>query len=612
MSTARSVSLAVLLALMSGAFIALPNEAETIDWSEPLAIGDDLGGYSWTPSSGANSLGQMVAAWTVWLDDSTQRVFANRYIPGQGWLGPETLVEGTGIDQCAADIDDSGNCLVLWGQEQSIQSRTYSVGVGWEPVEQVTSSATARWLYDMNLAVAPDGAAMATWCESTGDAYGPFYSSYRPSGGDWMDPEALQMTSSTITNVRLANDGNGNFLVAFALYDGTRWGIWANSYEPASGWGEEVRIESQTYNAYDLNIAVNTAGQAVVVWQQLGYPDWNSPTAFANLYTPEDGWGTEVPIEELNSGGCDIPVVSMDEDGNAAAIWRRVSLDSTSASLRTNIYTAGVGWEAPTTLEGSLDSIDQHIGVGITGSETFAAWIQVSMDINTSGLSLIVNHFNITSGWEDPVTITTGNISSPCLIADNLGGAAVFWYGNDAAPYIFVSQYGQSAIPSMTVAATVDIRPDTLNLKGTEKYITAYIELPEGHDVGDILRDSIRLDGLVAAVEPYDIGDYDKDGVDDLMVKFELSQVAETKNSVPGETATMIVSGALVDGTHFEGSDEVYIVSVSRNSAIISIFGLGVSTDTALILAIVAGITASVVLLMSRRRRLLHRGEGDA
>jgi hypothetical protein len=238
--------------------------------------------------------------------------------------------------------------------------------------------------------------------------------------------------------------------------------------------------------------------------------------------------------------------------------------------------------------------------------------MQVGMDINTSGLSLIVNHFNMTSGWEDPVTITTGNISSPCLIADNLGGAAVFWYGNDVAPYTFVSQYGLSAIPSATVAATVDIRPDTLNLKGTEKYITAYIELPEGYDVRDILLDSIRLDGQVAAVEPYDIGDYDKDGVDDLMVKFEASQVTETKNRVPGETATMTVSGALVDGTHFEGSDEVNIVSVSRNSAIISIFGLGVSTDTALILAIVAGIAASAVLLLSHRRRLLQRGEGDA
>lgn len=43
------------------------------------------------------------------------------------------------------------------------------------------------------------------------------------------------------------------------------------------------------------------------------------------------------------------------------------------------------------------------------------------------------------------------------------------------------------------VIATIDINPDTLNLKSNGEYITAYIELPNGYNVEDIDCTSIRL-----------------------------------------------------------------------------------------------------------------------
>ena len=609
MRLAKSVTLILLLAFMSTAFSAPPGRAESTSWSEPVAIGDDLGGQGMSLSSAANMLGQMVAAWGVWLDDSTAYVFANRYMPGEGWNGPEVIAEDPGVGECAVGIDDSGNCLVVWAQGPSIQSSTYKVGVGWEPAVQVASSSTARWFYDVKLAVAPDGAGMAIWRQDNQEAYGPFYAAYKPAGGNWQEPEEFQSTSSTVMNVRLANDGMGNFLAAFTLYDGERWGVWANSFAPAAGWGKEVRIESQAYNAYDLNIAINRAGYAVVVWQQFGYPDWNSPTAFANRYSPEDGWGTEGPIEELNSGGCDPPVVSVDEAGNAVSIWRRVSVDMTASSLRTNTYTAGVGWGSPATLEGSLSSIDEHISVGIVGSETFTAWIRVgTAGDNESGYELVANHFNMTAGWEEPVTITTDNMSAPSVTADNLGGAAIFWYRNVITPNVFVSQYLSSTTPSTTVIASVDIKPDTLNMKAAGKYLTAYIELPEGYDVGDIQLDSIRLNGQVPVTGTCDIGDYDKDKVDDLMVKFDFSQVFGTDSTIASGQMTMTVSGELADGTLFEGSDAVTIVSVNASSTIVlSILGFGVPISIALVLALAAGISACAVLMWSSRRKTLRR-----
>jgi hypothetical protein len=44
-----------------------------------------------------------------------------------------------------------------------------------------------------------------------------------------------------------------------------------------------------------------------------------------------------------------------------------------------------------------------------------------------------------------------------------------------------------------TISSTLDIKPDTLNLDSKGRWITAYIELPEGYDVGNIDLTSIRL-----------------------------------------------------------------------------------------------------------------------
>lgn len=76
--------------------------------------------------------------------------------------------------------------------------------------------------------------------------------------------------------------------------------------------------------------------------------------------------------------------------------------------------------------------------------------------------------------------------------------------------------------PKVFVIGKVDIDPNTLNLKSQGKFITAYIELPANYDVKDIDINSIRLEDKFSAFShPTEIGDYDKDGVLDLMIKFD-------------------------------------------------------------------------------------------
>lgn len=107
------------------------------------------------------------------------------------------------------------------------------------------------------------------------------------------------------------------------------------------------------------------------------------------------------------------------------------------------------------------------------------------------------------------------------------------------------------------VPATIDIDPDTLNLASKGKPITGYIELEEGFDVADIDVNTILLNNTIfAESEPTEIGDYDDDGIPDLMVKFDRSAVQEILEV--GDEVEIVITGE-VAGEYFEGSDTIRV-----------------------------------------------------
>ncbi|HUU63183.1 MAG TPA: hypothetical protein VMX96_04595 [Dehalococcoidia bacterium] len=108
------------------------------------------------------------------------------------------------------------------------------------------------------------------------------------------------------------------------------------------------------------------------------------------------------------------------------------------------------------------------------------------------------------------------------------------------------------------IPATIDFDPDTLNLGSNGKWVTVYIELLTGYDVEEIDVSTVRFNGIVCAEsKPTDIGDYDKDGVPDLMVKFDRSEVQSILT--PGEQVEVTIAGE-VNSITFEGRDIIRVI----------------------------------------------------
>jgi hypothetical protein len=130
----------------------------------------------------------------------------------------------------------------------------------------------------------------------------------------------------------------------------------------------------------------------------------------------------------------------------------------------------------------------------------------------------------------------------------------------------FVTSISETNLASYR-CAQVDIDPQSLNLGRKGNWITTYVELGKSFSMQNVNVSSIKLNGTipVASSTPVTIGDYDSDGVPDLMVKFDRTSVAALilrncvlKNNIA--KATLTISGKLKDGTPFEGSTTIMAI----------------------------------------------------
>ncbi len=182
--------------------------------------------------------------------------------------------------------------------------------------------------------------------------------------------------------------------------------------------------------------------------------------------------------------------------------------------------------------------------------------------------------------WNDGYP-SGGNYWSDHVTVDDYSGVNQDEPGSDGivdAPYT-IDDNNRDNYPlaepwSPVISATIDVGPDTLNLKSKGKWITSYIQLPEGYSAEDIDAATILLIETIAPVlDPkYDfvtnssehLTDHDNDGVLERTVKFSRAEMAEYITSVLGVeygNVNLAITGELYDGTPFQGTCTIKVLS---------------------------------------------------
>jgi parallel beta-helix repeat protein len=196
------------------------------------------------------------------------------------------------------------------------------------------------------------------------------------------------------------------------------------------------------------------------------------------------------------------------------------------------------------------------------------------VNINLGSMRLWVNL------WDDGYP-SGGNFWSDYTDADFFNGPYQNITGCDGigdTPYV-IDENNRDNYPLMNpwtptprvVTAAVYVDPNTLNLRSEGKWITAYVQLPQGYGAADIHSSSIRLNGTISPVldAKYDfvtnsseyLVDHNNDGILERMVKFNRTEVSESifSKGIRYGNVALTLTGQFYDNTPFEGSDTIMV-----------------------------------------------------
>lgn len=202
------------------------------------------------------------------------------------------------------------------------------------------------------------------------------------------------------------------------------------------------------------------------------------------------------------------------------------------------------------------DGVPHHIAATYDGAE-----LRLYLDGILEGTTSAANYEVHLSGG----TVAFGNnFFSGADQFDGWVDEARIWKIARSAGQIQADMLREIQLGPCPLVATVDLDPNTLNRGSNGKWVTAYIELDGSADVADIDIATVRLEGTIAAAfKPAAIGDLDEDLVPELMVKFPRASLDYLSVGMH----TLKVSGSLLSGETFEGSDDVTVIDPPTSTA---------------------------------------------
>jgi hypothetical protein len=281
-----------------------------------------------SPAVAAEPEGNAIAIWIQQdMDSSNQIVWSNRYVPGSGWGAAEPIDDMPTPSPLttAVGMDAGGNAIAMWTQQafpgEVIWANRYTPGLGWGTAELIEAD-EATIVRSARLTVGSTGDAFVIWGQD-GAEYEDVWST-RFSGSAWGTPERIDgFDGGDTVQADVAVDGMGIAHAVWSQSDVDFRNIWASQYTRGSGWGASELIESpnedpaEDADATTPRVAVNTAGNAFVVWRQT-FDDWGS--IWSNHLDPDTGWMTAELIEP-DARAAKSPKIAVDENRHAHALW---------------------------------------------------------------------------------------------------------------------------------------------------------------------------------------------------------------------------------------------------------------------------------------------------
>ncbi len=439
-----------LIALLLLPALAVPARAQGARWGTPEMI-QSVDRSAFGPDIAVDPRGNAVAVWFENLDGWTYQVWANRYAVGAGW-GSAQRIDTLGSDASRfpgsphVAVDGSGNAVAVWMQNNSehftVWANRYAVGTGWGTARRIDRSGADRAWYP-TVGADPAGDALAVWSQE-GPGGRNLYADRFTIATGWADPEVIGEGAGAGITVGPSGDA-----VAFwTVYNGT-YALWADRYDAATGWGAAGPVDASASYKYQIDVGLDSAGNAVAVWEQGQAGQYD---IVSSRYLVGTGW---LPGEVIGPGGTS-PQVTVEPSGTAIAVWQHPPVGGSNWSfVWSSRYVPGGGWEAP----GMIEDVSSggvgapQVGSDASGDAVAAWWQPVIDDPHHTRYVLYAERYVPGGGWRTPEVVESDLCTGPCasawrLVAGAAGDVFVVWPQDEGSgPRVWANRYGGEAVP---------------------------------------------------------------------------------------------------------------------------------------------------------------------
>jgi hypothetical protein len=388
-------------------------------------------------------------------------------------------------------IAPAQNASLVWsafnGSNYVVQTSTSKIGGQWS--QPFKLSYIGQNAFFAKVATDYNNNTIALWSRSNGTNF-VIQADYKLTHQDWQAPVSISGSSpqtEDATRPQIVIDLNGNATAIWQKYNGTTHVIQAASKPAGENWSKPTNLtepNAHNYGSFDPQLDVDGAGNVTAIWTNAFYMTQTSIQPFNGVWSPPlsistPGQKVSSPHIAVNSNGnaaaiwvgndgnnaiiqsahrlsngewslpstlslsgqdADAPQITIDPQGNIAAIWQRS--DGTNTIVQASIQLAGGNWLTPVDLSDAFQDASEAQIKADPSSNILAVWKK--SDGTNFIIQVSTSSFN-SSYWTSPISLSdTGQDAvSPQIAVNNAGDSVVVWQRGNGAINTIQAAFGE-------------------------------------------------------------------------------------------------------------------------------------------------------------------------
>lgn len=429
-----AIRLAFALAALFALLAVSAASAEAAPWGAPEEVSVPGGSASWS-QVGIDANGDATAVWT--RSDGLHLLAQAAERPAGGVWGASVDLSGASGDaeSPTVAVDPAGDAVAAWKQRlagsEAIETSYKPAGGVWGAPEAVEFGSAV--VETPAVAIDEAGDAVLVWRQAVGGNY-VILATSRPAGGSWASPLAISSSALNAEAPDVAMSPDGTAVAGWQSSSGATSVVETNTLPLGGSWTGEEAISAPATVTEPPHIQAAASGDFFAIWSRSG------TGLVAEVAARPAGGGWQAP-EQISTPALEAhaPQLAVDAAGDAVAAWYRY--DGSVGSVEGTNRVAGGPWAAPVRLSpigAEAEAPQAAMSPSGVAQVVWSGWNEVTHNYQLRAARLQLN-----GGWQ-PSVLVSGELEEaygPHVAVDQSGHAIVVWNGEVAAGAEIMSSF---------------------------------------------------------------------------------------------------------------------------------------------------------------------------